>query len=256
MLPETSLPDSRRQYTVRNSFIPERGIHWHMRFLIVGAGRVGLRTARAVRDSGHEVVVVEVDHEAAEQARSSGFEVTEGDGALEATLQEADLGTVEAMAALTSDLNANLAACTIADQYGCRTVMRIDEDYREGIYREHVDVVDEVIHPERLGAILAKNALVGGNSRAIADIERNLQVVEFTITEGAPMRGYTLRELELPGPARLIAFGPRSKPLAVPTGDETLSAGDRLVVLAASDRLDDVRHIVVGDTGNGARGDA
>ena len=226
-----------------------------MRFLIVGAGRVGLRTARSVRESGHEVVVVEIDHETAERARGEGFEVVEGDGALETTLETVDLATVEAVAALTSDLNANLAACTIADQYGCRTVMRIDEDYREGIYREYVDVVDEVIHPERLGAILAKNALVGGNSRAIADVERNLQVVEFTITENAPMRGYTLNELELPGRARLIAFGPRGKPIALPTTDQTLSPGDRLVVLVDSARLDDVRRIVVGEAGRAARGD-
>ena len=226
-----------------------------MRFLIVGTGRVGLRTARSVRDSGHDVAVVEVDREAARQARDEGFEVIEGDGALETTLQGADLSAVEGIAALTSDLNANLAACAIADQYDCRTVMRIDEDYREGIYRKHVDVVDEVVHPERLGAILARNALVGGNSRAIADVELNLNVVEFTITEDAPMRGYTLRELELPGPARLIAFGSADEPLDLPQADQTLSLGDRLVVLADSERLDDVRSIVVGDAGHRARGD-
>jgi trk system potassium uptake protein TrkA len=227
-----------------------------MRFLIVGAGRVGLRTARSVRDSGHDVAVVEVDREAAERAREEGFEVVDGDGALETTLQETDLSAVEGLAALTSDLNANLAACTIADQYDCRTVMRIDEDYREDIYRESVDVVDEVVHPERLGAILAKNALVGGNSRAIADVERNLQIVEFTITESAPTRGYTLRELELPDPARLIAFGPDDQPPTVPHADQTLSTGDRLVVLVDSGRLDDVRRIVVGDSSRRARGDA
>lgn len=226
-----------------------------MRLLIVGTGRVGFRTARSVRDSGHDVAIVEVDPEAAQQARDEGFETVEGDGALETTLQQTDLESVDGIAALTSDLNANLAACTIADQYDCRTVMRIDEDYREGIYREHVDVVDEVVHPERLGAILAKNALVGGNSRAIADVELNLQIVEFTITEDAPMQGYTLRELELPGPARLIAFGPQGESLDLPQADQMLSPGDRLVVLADSGRLDDLRRIVVGDGGPRARGD-
>jgi len=219
-----------------------------MRVLIVGAGRVGLRTARAVRESGHTVVVVEHSPEGAERARAEGFEVIEGDGALEATLERADLESVEGVAALTGDLNHNIAACTIADKYGCRTVMRIDEGYREPLYREHVDVVDEVVHPERLGAILAKNALVGGNSRAIADIEESLQVVEFTITEGAPMQGYTLSELELPGPARLIAFGGRDEPLRTPAGDSSLTPGDRLVVLADSEQLESVRRIVVGET--------
>ena len=145
-----------------------------MRFIIVGAGRVGLRTARAIRESGHEVVLIEPDTGVADRARDEGFDVIRGDGALEQTLLDAGVETSDAVGALTGDLNTNFAACTIANQYGCRTVMRIDEDYREDIYREYVDEVDEVIYPERLGAIVAKNALVGGNIRAIADIEQNL----------------------------------------------------------------------------------
>lgn len=227
-----------------------------MRVLIVSAGRVGLHTARAVSDSGHEVVIIDDNREAIERARNEGFEVIEGNAAREATLEQADLASTDAVGALTSDLNTNLAACAVADRYDCRTVMRIDEDYREQIYRKHVDVVDKVVHPERLGAILAKNALVGGNSRAIADIEQNLQIVEFSITEAAPMRGYTLRELELPGPARLVAYGSREGRLSLPTPDNTLLSGDRLVVLVDSERLDDVRRMVVGEPGRRARGDA
>jgi len=225
-----------------------------MRFVIVGAGRVGLRTARSVTDSGHEVVVVESDPERAERARTEGFEVVEGNGGLEETLRSAGIETADGLGALTGDLNANFAACAVANEYGCRTVMRIDEDYREDVYRTYVDSVDAIIYPERLGAILAKNALVGGNSRAIADIERNLQVVEFTIAPDAPMRGYTLSELELPGRARLLAFGPADGKFEAPTPDEMLGVGDRLVVLADSDSLDDIRRIIAGDAGRTVAG--
>lgn len=227
-----------------------------MRFIIVGAGRVGLRTARAIRESGHEVVLIEPEIAARERAREEGFEVIEGDGALEQTLLDAAVEEADALGALTGDLNTNFAACTIANQYGCRTVMRIDEDYREEIYREYVDEVDEVIYPERLGAIVAKNALVGGNIRAIADIEQNLQVVEFKITDAAPMRGYSLSELELPSQARLLAYGKASDTLRLPTPDDSLDLGDRLVILADSAKLDDVRSIIVGETGRAAMGGA
>lgn len=227
-----------------------------MRIVIVGAGRVGLRTARAVRESGKEAILIEEASETAALARSEGFEIVEGDGSLEIILEEANLEHATALGALTGDVNVNLAACAIADQHDCRTVMRIDEDYREDLYRDNFDFVDVVVHPERLGAILAKNALVGGNSRAIADVERNLQIVEFTITEDAPMRGYTLSELELPDPSRLIAYGAAGGSLVIPTTDETLTPGDRLVVLADSSRLNDVRRIVVGETGRAVRGGA
>jgi trk system potassium uptake protein TrkA len=215
-----------------------------------------MRTARALADSGHEVVLVERGETVAAVAREEGFGVVVGDGAVEETLVEAGVDTADALGALTSDLNDNFVACMIAKQRGCRTVMRVDEGYREGIYRKYADDVDEVVHPERLGAIVAKNALLGGNIRAIADIAQDLQLVEFTITEASPMRGYTLSELELPGESRLLAFGKADGAFGIPDPDESLATGDRLVVLAAFDTLGDVREIVAGDTGAAALGGA
>jgi len=227
-----------------------------MRFIVVGAGRVGLRTARSLEESGHEVVVVEADEATAARARDEGFAVVEGDGAVEPTLEAAGIGDADAVGALTGDLNTNFAVCMIAKHAGCRTVMRIDEDYRETIYREYANQVDEVVYPERLGAILAKNALLGGNIRAIADIAQELQLVEFTITAASPMRGYSLSELELPADSRLLAFGKDGESLRLPTPDDSLDLGDRLVILADFDRLGDVRSLIVGETGRAATGDA
>lgn len=219
-----------------------------MRFVIMGAGRVGLRTARVLRESGHEVVLVEADVDTAERARNEGFEVIEGDGSTEDVLAEAGLADTDALGALSGDLNDNFIACMIGKHHGCRTVLRIDEEYREDIYRKYASDVDEVIYPERLGAIAAKNALVGGNIRAVADIARNLQLVELVVSEDSPMRGYTLSELELPAKSRVLAFGKEDETFGLPTADVSIEAGDRLVVLADFGVLDDVRQIVVGDT--------
>ena len=227
-----------------------------MRFVIVGAGRVGLRTARALTDSGHAVAMVDPDSTVAERARSEGFDVVEGDGSLEPTLLEAGIENADALGALTGDLNDNFTACMIAAHHGCRTVMRIDEDYREEIYREYADEVDEVIYPERLGAIAAKNALLGGDIRAIADVAQELQLVQLTITDSSPMRGYSLSELELPADTRLLAFGKEGESLRLPGADDTLELGDSLVVLSGFDKLADVRNLIVGETGPAALGGA
>ncbi|MFC4987124.1 MULTISPECIES: potassium channel family protein [Saliphagus] len=218
-----------------------------MRFVIVGAGRVGLRTARVLREEGHEVTLIERAGDRADRAAEQGFTVVAGDGAREEVLVEAGIEDADAVGALTGDLNVNFAACMIADHYGCRTIMRIDEDYREEIYRKYADEVDEVIYPERLGAMGAKNALLGGTIRAIADIAQNLQVVELTITAEAPVRGYTISELQLPADATLLAFGKRDGELGIPSPDESLEEGDRLVVLADFAVLSDVRQILVGE---------
>ena len=219
-----------------------------MRFVIIGAGRVGLRTARVLSEEGNEVTLVEREETTTKRAEEFGFDVVRGDGSRETVLEEAGITDANAVGALTSDLNVNFAACMIAKHYGCRTIMRIDEDYREEIYRKYAEEVDEVIYPERLGAMGAKNALLGGTIRAIADIAATLQVVELTITQEAPVRGYTISELELPADATLLAFGKHDGQLGIPNPDVTLEEGDRLVVLADFDVLSDVRQILVGET--------
>jgi trk system potassium uptake protein TrkA len=218
-----------------------------MRFVIIGAGRVGLRTARVLREEGHEVTLVERDATRVERARDAGFEVVEGDGAREDVLTSADLESADALGALTADLNVNFAACMIAKHHGCRTVMRIDEDYREEIYQKYADEVDEIVYPERLGAIGAKNALLGGSIRAIADIAQNLQVVLFTISEESPMAGYSISELALPAQSRLLAFGKADEPMGIPLPDDSLEPGDRVAVLADFEVLGQVRQLLVGD---------
>jgi len=70
-----------------------------MKFLIVGGGRVGLRTARILTEEGYDVVIVEQDSEKARRARDEGFRVVEGDGNDEDVLEEAGITTAEAVAA-------------------------------------------------------------------------------------------------------------------------------------------------------------
>ncbi|WP_440007123.1 potassium channel family protein [Halomicrococcus sp. SG-WS-1] len=225
-----------------------------MRFVITGAGRVGLRTARVLREEGHDVVLVERDSNKADRARNDGFEVVDGDASKEEVLEEADLESADAVGGLTGDLNVNFAACMVGKHHGCRTVLRIDEDYREDIYRKFASDVDEVVYPERLGAIGAKNALLGGNVRAIADIAQNLQVVELTITDESPMRGYSISELELPANSRLLAFGKQDEPMRIPFPDDSLELGDRIAVLADFAVLEDVRQILVGNASRATAG--
>jgi trk system potassium uptake protein TrkA len=218
-----------------------------MEFCIIGAGRVGLRTARVLREEGYGLTIVEADPDKADRARNDGFSVVEGDGSRETVLTEAGIADVDAVGALTSDLNANFAACMVAKHHGCRTVMRIDDDYREEIYRTYADEVDEIIYPERLGAIGAKNALLGGNVQAIADIAADLQVLQITISDESPMEGYTISEIELPAKARLLAFGKRNESMSIPLPDDTMETGDRVAVLAEIEALDTVRQLLVGN---------
>jgi trk system potassium uptake protein TrkA len=217
-----------------------------MRFVIVGAGRVGLRTARILHEEGHDVTVVENDTDKAEHARNEGFMVIEGDGASEEILTQTSLETADAIGGLTGDLNVNFAACMIGKHYDCRTVLRIDEDYREDIYHKFADDVDEVVYPERLGAAGAKTALLGGNFNVIADLTEELQLTTVMVPDESPVIGQQVSTVELPEDARIYAHGRERERMTIPLPNATVEGGDQLAVIADRDALSEVRQRLQG----------
>jgi trk system potassium uptake protein TrkA len=212
-----------------------------MKFVIVGYGRVGSRTARVLGEEGHEVVVVDSDPDIVERARNAGFEAYRGDATEESTFDAVDFDTVDAVAGLTSDANANFAACTIGNHHGCRTVLRVDADYRSEIYQEYAGEVDEVVYPEQLGAASAKTALLGGDFSVVADLTEQLQLTTLTVGDGSVAVGQRISELAVPDDARVYAHGRAGDALTIPLPGTELTAGDRLAVIAEPSALDDLR---------------
>ena len=217
-----------------------------MNFIIVGYGRVGARTADIVSTEGHEIVVVEVDENRARDAENDGHAVVEGAGEDERILETAGIGEADALAALTSDLNANFTACMIANSYGCRTVLRIDEDYREEIYRKYADDVDEVVYPERMGAAGAKTALLGGDLNVLGDLTEHLTATSLDIPDDSPVIGRRVVDIDLPGGARLYAHGRRREPMTIPLPQTEIESGDRVALIAEQATLDEIRTVLHG----------
>lgn len=212
-----------------------------MKFVIMGYGRVGSRTATILLEEGHEVVIVDSDVDRIERAAAAGFETVQGDGSDEDVLVEAGIETAHAIGAFTPDLNVNFAACMVGTHHGCRTVLRIDEDYREDIYEKYAEEVDDIIYPERLGAAGAKTALLGGDFNVVADLAENLQLTVLEIKDGSPAVGKRMSELELPESARIYAHGRAREPLTIPLPGTELAVGDEVAVITETERADEVR---------------
>ncbi|MHC3437500.1 potassium channel family protein [Natrialbaceae archaeon A-gly3] len=212
-----------------------------MKFVIVGYGRVGARTVRILAKESHEVVVVDNDPARIERIESEGFEAVQGSGDDEEVLLEAGIEDAAAIGAFTPDLNVNFAACMVGKHHGCRTVLRIDEDYREEIYEQYADEVDDIVYPERLGAAGAKTALLGGDFNVVTDLAADLQLTVLKVEEGSGAVGKRMSELELPENSRIYAHGRAGESLTIPLPGTELEAGDEVAVIAETDSLPAVR---------------
>ncbi|MFQ3283610.1 potassium channel family protein [Natronomonas sp.] len=217
-----------------------------MKIVIVGYGRVGARTADILSTEGHDVVIVESEEDKARTAADAGHEIVEGDGEDERVLDEVGLGDTDALAALTGDLNVNFTACMIANGHDCRTVLRIDEDYREEIYRKYAADVDEVVYPERMGAAGAKTALLGGDLNVLGDLTEHLTATSLDIPEGSPAVGRRVVDIDLPGDARVYAHGRRREPMTIPLPQTEIEPGDQVALVAEQVDLDEIRSVLHG----------
>ncbi len=212
-----------------------------MKFIIVGYGRVGARTARILQKEGHEVILVDNDTNRLDRASAEGITGHHGDGGDEGVLVKAGVDTADAIAALTPDLNVNFTACMVGKHHGCRTVLRIDEDYREDIYEKYAEDVDEIIYPERLGAAGAKTAMLGGDFNVISDLAENLQLTVIEIKDGSPAAGKQMSDVDLPASARIYAHGREHESLTIPLPGTRLEVGDNVAIITETSRADDVR---------------
>ncbi len=218
-----------------------------MNFVIVGFGRVGMRVCRILQSEGHDLAVVENDPKKVERAETEGFRVVEGDGSAESVLEEAGIADADAIGALTGDLNTNFSACMLGEHHGLRTVLRIDEDYRQEIFETYAEDVDEIIYPERVGAAGAKTALMGGDFTVLADLAEGLSVATVEVPEGSPVVGDRVVEVELQGDARIYAHGRHNEPMKIPLPRTAIEAGDEIALLVPHEDLPAIRAYLRGE---------
>jgi trk system potassium uptake protein TrkA len=210
--------------------------------IIAGGGRVGYHTASILTDRGHDVTIIERD---AATVSDLGDEwmatVIEGDATDPSIIEQAGVERADAIAALTGEAGLNLAVCLAAEELvgDIRTVARIDSHTG----RSYLRFVDAVLFPERAGARLAANEIVGSDVQTLADVSGELDIMLVRIAEGAPAAGRTLSEVRLPA-GSLIVSNEDGQRIARP--DTELQAGRRYVVATEPDVADEVMNLLQG----------
>ncbi len=208
-----------------------------MKVIVIGAGQVGQAVAEALNEQ-HEVTVIDIDGDRLiELSQLAECRTIQGDGASRPILQQAGVRKADLVFACTPRDEANLVAAMLIRKLSeARTVVRMtDAEYIEAWREGDIDV-DVMVSSEleTANAILRVVNLPGASQ--VDDLaDRRLQLVEFEIPADAKPGRLIDRPLgraETPEDSRVIAIV-RGEQRLLPTPEQTIQPGDRVIVIAA-----------------------
>lgn len=219
-----------------------------MRVVIAGAGNVGTFIAGDLRSAGHEVMVIEVDPDLVARLRETiDVEWFVGDACEVSTLAAAKLERADVVVAATGDDEDNLVVSLLAKTEFAvpRVVARVNHPKNQWLFNETWGVDVSVSTPHLLTALVEEAVSVGSLVRLLQFEGGDAHLVEVTLADDSPARGRPLSELAMPRDASIVAVV-RSGRVVIPRGDTVMTIGDEVVVLVASDSVDEVKGMLVG----------
>lgn len=221
--------------------------------MILGASRTAYYLAKMLLDNGTSVKVVDVNRKKCEEfaALLPQAVVIEGDGIQQELLQEEGIGSVDAFVALTGMDEQNILVSFFAGSQNVPKVIAKVNRHELGAMAEKLGL-ECIISPKRIIAdVLSRYARALKNSEG-SQVETlyklmdgKAEALEFRV--GADFRGceIPLKDLAIK-PNILIAGILRGRRTAIlPSGDDVIRVGDKVVVLAAGKRMDDLSDILL-----------
>jgi len=216
-----------------------------MYVIVGGAGEVGSNVARALRDEGHDVCVVDERPERLERLQDLDVLSVQGNVASRLLLEgECRVREAQLLIACTGNDEINMVAAALAKTYGARTIARINNtDYLNvPDSDEYAKMgIDVAVCPEMVAAIRIKRML---NQPRLMDADVFAQgkvfIAEGRVTEHAFVVGKRLDEVEPPPGFHLFCVY-RGDDAIIPRPAVRLQAHDRLLMaLTSPDVLKDV----------------
>src|ERR687898_781746 len=196
--PRSSGPTGRRRFPALHT-------------VIIGAGEVGLNTARMLSHEGHNVVLVEKDEKLVEQATEElDALVIAGNGANPKLLNEAGIKNSDLLVAASSSDEVNIIACLAAQE-----------------------IKDALLVP---GAI---------NVDSFA--EDTIEVAEVILNEGSEAVGRALRDVSLPEDSLIVGVV-RGGEALVPKGATVLEKRDHVLLISGRRQISDAVGVLATDT--------
>ncbi|HLU31948.1 MAG TPA: Trk system potassium transporter TrkA [Acidimicrobiia bacterium] len=210
------------------------------RVILMGSTRLSELTADAMTRAGFSVVMVDPDRArcGAMAARHPKAVVVHGDPTDPAVMTDLEIGSSDAVLALTGWDEVNITACLVAKAMGAAsTVARFNRiDYVSLLAGVGIDAAVS-------SRLLAASAILrfvrhGDIQQVVTFSDTDAEAIEVDVSEGAPAVGASLVELTLP---RGVVVGgiSRGGTTFVPDGSTRIRQGDRIIFFSLPDNIEE-----------------
>ena len=210
---------------------------------IVGAGRFGMSLAESLANAGAEVVLIDRNRPAMQQA---GEFVTalQGDATQPHVLEEAGFGECDVVVvAIGSNMEASVMTTADCKELGIPNVVAKATSELHGKILRRIGA-DSVIYPDRDSAHRLAVSIANHNVLDFYEISDGYSIAEIAAPES--IIGKTLAEADLrkkKGLTVLTIRRPDADPkkprkVIIPQADDMINEGDRLVLFGETKKLD------------------
>lgn len=219
--------------------------------MILGASRTAYYLAKLLLANGIDVKVIEKDRSQCEafcEDLSSAVMIC-GDGAEPELLLEEGLSSMDAFVALTGNDEENILLSFFANANNVPKVISMVNRSELSSMAEKLGL-DSIISPQKMVSnVLTRYARalqnsLGSNVETLYKImDGKAEALEFNVHNDFSHLGVPLKEMKLK-PNILLAGIIRNRKTLIPSGDDVILAGDRVIVISTEHRLQDLSDIV------------
>ena len=220
-----------------------------MYIVIMGGGKVGNYLADVLLRQHHEVAVLEANRAQADRLSmelQGQYLIINGDGCDSDFQEDAGIRNADVFVAVTGRDDDNLVACEIATRVFNvpRCIARVNNTKNRRIFREVG--IESVSSTMLIANMIEEEALLGSVGVVSALSRGDISLIEFGIPARMkhfdPEQGVPAYMIALPEGALLAAIDRREyNDAEIATPDSVLYPGDKAVVVAEHDVVDDVR---------------
>ena len=206
-------------------------------FAVIGLGRFGSSLARALADSGNDVLAVDMLEERIRPLANVLTHVVQADATDEEVLRSLGIRNFDCcIVTISSNLQSSILVTLMVKELGVPLVVAKARDDQHGKVLQRIGA-DRIVFPERdMGVRLAHN-LISGNIRDHIELSPDNSIAEIIARD--KLVGKNLRQLDLRSRFGLnvLAIKHGNRISITPRAEDTIAEGDILVVIGPNDGI-------------------